>query len=124
MVQRLQFMQPETFSLTCHQTKPCMVKFDFKNAFNSSRRDIILEATWSFAPDIFPLAYSIPTLPLLTFSGVNILFLLQKVSSRGNPRPSSLLSHSFSSQPMSACLRTSVFVIWMMFLSEVPVPTS
>ena len=38
-----------------------LVKLDFKNAFNLTRRDRMLEATCSLAPDIFPLAYSAPS---------------------------------------------------------------
>ena len=36
-----------------------MVKLDFKNAFNTIRRDKMLEATYRLAPDIYPLVYSI-----------------------------------------------------------------
>ena len=40
------------------QTGSAMVKLDFCNAFNTIRRDKMLEATLKFAPDIFPFVFS------------------------------------------------------------------
>ena len=35
-----------------------MIKLDFKNAFNSVRRDKVLEATWVHAPELYPYVFS------------------------------------------------------------------
>ena len=44
-----------------------LLKLDFCNAFNSIRRDKMLQAVREFAPDLFPLAYSSYASPSLLF---------------------------------------------------------
>ena len=45
----------------------CVLKLDFRNAFNSLRRDKILQAVKSFAPNLLPLAHSAYLSPSLLF---------------------------------------------------------
>ena len=61
-----------------------LVKLDFKNAFNSTRRDRMLEATLSFAPDIFPLVYSAYSAPSHLFWGDRLLSSAEGVQ-QGDP---------------------------------------
>ena len=44
-----------------------LLKLDFKNAFNCIRRDKMLEATRSLAPDLYPLVYSAYSSPSALF---------------------------------------------------------
>ena len=46
-----------------------LVKLDFKNAFNSIRRDKMLEASRNLAPDIYPLVFSAYSSPSNLFWG-------------------------------------------------------
>ena len=45
----------------------CVLKLDFKNAFNSVRRDKMLEAVQSFAPSLFPFVHSVYSSPSKLF---------------------------------------------------------
>ena len=45
----------------------CILKLDFKNAFNSIRRDKVLEAVQSFAPIIYPFVHSAYSSPSMLF---------------------------------------------------------
>ena len=50
-----------------------MVKLDFRNAFNSIRRDRMLEATRSFTPDIYPFVHSSYSAPSSLFWGEKVI---------------------------------------------------
>ena len=45
------------------QPQDAVMKLDFKNAFNSVRRDKMLEAMQSFAPEIYPFVHSVYSSP-------------------------------------------------------------
>ena len=45
----------------------CVLKLDFQNAFNSLRRDKMLEAVQNFSPSLFPLVHSAYSSPSTLF---------------------------------------------------------
>ena len=48
-------------------------KLDYKNAFNTLRRDKMLSAVLEFAPDLFPFVHSAYSEPSFLFFGEHIL---------------------------------------------------
>ena len=61
-----------------------MLKLDFKNAFNSIRRDKMLYAVLEKAPQIFPLAFAAYQLPSFLFFGNHIIHSAEGVQ-QGDP---------------------------------------
>ena len=61
-----------------------LLKVDFQNAFNSIRRDVILEKTLSKAPQVYPLAYSAYRHPSFLFFGGDIILSSEGVQ-QGDP---------------------------------------
>ena len=61
-----------------------MVKLDFRNAFNSIRRDLVLKEVLALAPRVYPLAYSAYRYPSLLFHGSGIISSAEGVQ-QGDP---------------------------------------
>ena len=62
----------------------CVLKLDFKNAFNSVRRDKMLEAVQSFAPSLFPFVHSVYSSPSKLFWEDKIIESAESVQ-QGDP---------------------------------------
>ena len=69
-----------------HNIEPghLLLKVDFRNAFNSVRRDKILLAVLKYAPSIFPLAHSVYSQPTSLFFGNDIINSAEGVQ-QGDP---------------------------------------
>ena len=69
-----------------HNLEPdhLLLKLDFKNAFNSIRRDKMLEATLALAPDLFPFAHSVYSSPSSLYWGDRIIQSAEGVQ-QGDP---------------------------------------
>ena len=61
-----------------------MLKVDFRNAFNSVRRDKILEAVKSSIPELFPFVLQLILFPLIWYVDI-ALSCLKKVCNKGTP---------------------------------------
>lgn len=61
-----------------------LLKLDFRNAFNSIRRDIILKEVLAKAPSVYPLAFSAYRFPSLLFYGSNTIMSAEGVQ-QGDP---------------------------------------
>lgn len=81
--QRVQSMQPELTSPN-YNWVTCLLKLDFRNAFNSIRRDIILKEVLAKAPSVYPLAFSAYRFPSLLFYGSNTIMSAEGVQ-QGDP---------------------------------------
>ena len=66
------------------QPNHAILKLDFKNAFNSVRRDKMLEAVQSLAPDIYPFVHSAYSSPSSLFWGDKVLQSAEGVQ-QGDP---------------------------------------
>eukprot|EP00731_Ephydatia_muelleri_P031243 Em0022g757a len=75
-----------------------LLKLDFRNAFNSIRRDKMLEAVQRLAPSIYPFVHSV-------YSSPSSLFWSDKITShqRGSNKEI-LLGHSFSASQFIMCM--------------------
>ena len=62
----------------------CILKLDFKNSFNSIRRDKVLEAVQSFAPIIYPFIHSAYSSPSMLFWEDKIIDFAEGVQ-QGDP---------------------------------------
>ena len=89
-----------------------LLKLDFKNAFNSIRRDKLLEAARQFTPEIFPFVFSCYSAPSTLSFRESICHLLRVFSKV--IRLVLSFSVSPSTHSRSCYSRNSEFFIWMM----------
>ena len=86
--------------LNCLDQNVVLLKLDFKNAFNCIRREKMLEATRSLAPDLYPLVHSAYSSPSALFWGDKVIQSSEGVQ-QGDPlAPSSFASPFTSSAPI------------------------
>ena len=93
--------------LYLHNMSPghLLLKLDFKNAFNTLRRDKMLESVKEYAPELFTLVHSAYELPSLLFCGDHIVESGERVQ-QGDPLGPLLFC--FAIQPL-------VFKFWSEF---------